>query len=94
MRLRARIDANQPQIVRALRKAGAKVESLAQLGKGCPDLLVGFRGVNYLFEVKDGDKIPSARKLTDDESKWHEEWRGQVSIIENIEDALKFIGAI
>jgi hypothetical protein len=41
MRRAAKIDANQPQIVEALRKAGATVHSLAAVGNGIPDLLVG-----------------------------------------------------
>ncbi|HJP47915.1 hypothetical protein [Acinetobacter venetianus] len=46
MRRAAKIDANQTEIVKALRKFGASVQSLASTGKGCPDLLVGFRGMN------------------------------------------------
>ena len=52
MRRAAKIDANQTEIVKALRQVGASVQSLASTGKGCPDLLVGFRGVNWLLEVK------------------------------------------
>jgi hypothetical protein len=55
-----RIDANQPDIVQALRKAGAKVWVL-----GSPaDLLAGYRGRLSTLEVKDGAKPPSARQLT------------------------------
>jgi hypothetical protein len=90
----ARVDANQAKIVAALRQAGAAVQPLHMVGKGCPDLLASFRGVNYLLEVKDGSKPPSARKLTEDEQKWHQEWRGQVAIVENVEQALALIGAM
>jgi hypothetical protein len=45
----------------ALRSAGATVQSLAGVGKGVPDLLVGFKGQTLLFEVKDGFKPPSKR---------------------------------
>lgn len=88
-----RIDANQPAIVKALRQAGATVQVLSEVGKGCPDILVGFRGDNHLLEIKDGEKIPSKRKLTDDEAQWHDEWRGRVVVVESIEDALHQIGA-
>ena len=91
MRRAAKIDANQTEIVKALRQVGASVQSLAATGKGCPDLLVGFRGVNWLMEVKDGNKVKSQRKLTDDQVVWHELWRGQVCVIEDIEQALKVI---
>lgn len=59
MRICGRIDGNQAQIVRALRQVGATVLSLADMGDGCPDLLVGFRGFNILLEVKDGSASPS-----------------------------------
>lgn len=55
----------------ALRLAGCFVQSLAGVGKGCADILVGNDGRWYLIEVKDGSKPPSQRKLTDDEIKWH-----------------------
>lgn len=54
MRQRARIDDNQPQIVTALRAAGADVQSLAAVGKGVPDLLVAYGNANHLLEVKVG----------------------------------------
>lgn len=44
-----RTDGNQAEIVRALRSAGATVQTLHTVGKGCPDLVVGFRGNNYGF---------------------------------------------
>lgn len=94
VRLRARVDGNHPEIVRALRAVGATVQSLAAVGKGCPDLLVGFRGQNYALEIKDGSKPPSARKLTPDEKRWHDEWRGRVVVVESTDDALRVIGAI
>ena len=56
MRYAAKIDSNQNEVVNALRKAGASVQSLAALGKGVPDLLVAIRGVNLLMEIKDGNK--------------------------------------
>jgi hypothetical protein len=67
-----RVDENQALIVQALRRVGAEVQSLASVGKGCPDLLCAFRGVNYLLEVKNGMLSPSKRRLTVDEAAWHE----------------------
>jgi len=90
----ARIDANQREIVRALRKVGASVQHLHAVGQGCPDLLVGFRNVNYLMEIKDGKKSPSRRRLTDAEVQWRFLWRGQYALVESVDDALKAIGAI
>jgi hypothetical protein len=94
MRLRAKVDANQGDIVRELRRAGCSVVSLAAVGKGVPDLLVGVRGRNYLLEVKDGAKPPSARRLTPDQRQWHLLWAGQVLTVTSAEDALRQIGLI
>ncbi|WP_186425079.1 hypothetical protein [Cupriavidus metallidurans] len=91
MRRAAKVDANQTEIVAALRKIGATVQPLHAVGQGCPDLLVGWRGMTSLLEVKDGKKPPSARKLTEDQEKWHAEWRGQVAVVETVEQAIAAI---
>jgi hypothetical protein len=88
-RLAAKVDANQAAIVQALRTLGCSVQSLAAQGSGVPDLLVGIRGKNYLVEVKDGAKAPSARKLTQDQVAWHAAWQGHpVDIIETVEGSI------
>jgi hypothetical protein len=93
MRKTARVDANQAAIVEALRAIGASVQSLAMVGRGVPDLLVGFRSQNWLIEVKDGAKPQSARRLTADEVAWHDGWRGQVATVASIEDALELVSS-
>lgn len=94
-RIAAKVDANQAEIVKALRKAGAKVQPIHTVGKGCPDIIVAHNGRWYAAEIKDGNKPPSARELTDDEKKWHEEFSqaAPVHIWKSIEDALTTIGA-
>ena len=63
----AKADANQGEIVQALRQMGASVQHTHQLGQGAPDAICGYKGVNLLIEIKDGGKPPSKRKLTPDE---------------------------
>ena len=92
MRRAAKVDDNQGEIVAALRSAGCSVTSLASVGRGCPDLVVGRAGVTYLLEVKDGRKPPSKRRLTSDEKAWHGAWRGQVAVVESVQDAFKAVG--
>ena len=90
----ARIDDNQRAIIKALEAVGATVQSLASVGRGCPDLLVGFRSQKFLFEVKDGNKPPSRRALTPDEEAWHGWWQGGVvEVITSPKQALIAIGA-
>lgn len=88
MRRAAKVDTNQGDIVRALRRAGASVQSLASVGKGVPDLLVGIRGEVYLLEVKQ----PKG-ELTPDQRLWHCAWRGRpVTVVYTPVDALETIG--
>jgi Holliday junction resolvase len=94
MRRAAKVDQNQAEIVAALRAVGATVQSLATAGDGVPDLLVGHGGLNYLLEVKDGNKPPSKRQLTDDQVKWHTDWHGQCCVVSGPREALAAIGAI
>jgi len=93
MRTAAKIDANQNDIVRALRSIGACVQSLAQIGKGCPDLLVAYRGKWFVAEIKDGSKPPSKRKLTPDEQEWHNQFNQQATICiwYSVEDAINTV---
>lgn len=75
MRTAARVDANQPQIVKAVRGIGASVLFTYQL-KNCFDLLIGYRGRTFLFEVKDPAQPPSKRQLTAGEQEFRDTWRG------------------
>lgn len=105
MRRAARIDANQPAIVAGLRGLGCAVWSTAALGNGFPDIIVGYRGRNYLFEIKDPEKPPSKRMLTPKENLFFQiwtatgQWRqqgsartGQVDIITTLEEAMEIVG--
>ena len=88
----ARIDRNQVAVVEGLREAGATVMSLATVGRGCPDLVCGVAGVNYLIELKNPEVKPSARRLSPDEAAFHEAWLGQVAVVEPLEEALALVG--
>jgi Holliday junction resolvase len=91
----AKIDANHEQVVSALRAAGASVQSLAGVGKGVPDLLVGFQGKTLLMEVKDGRKTPSERRLTEDQVRWHGAWRGgPLAVVDGVDAALRMLGVM
>ena len=94
MHMAAKTDANQSEIVQAMRRMGASVQHTHMIGRGCPDILAGIRGVNLFLEVKDGKKSPSKRRLTPDETEWHDSWRGQVAIVESIDDALALLNSV
>lgn len=94
MRRAAKVDRNQAEIVAALRAVGATVQPLHAVGQGCPDLLVGYRGKNYLIEVKDWKASASDRQLNARQVEWHDGWKGTVVKIETVEGALAVIGAL
>lgn len=105
MRHAARIDRNQPDIVKALRRVpGVTVQPLSSVGHGVPDLLVGTMlaclqcglraKANLLLEVKDGDKVPSAQVLTPDQVIWHAHWTGQVEVVKSIDEAFEVCGMV
>ena len=94
MRKAAKTDRNQTEIVKALRAIGATVQSLAAIGKGCPDLLIGFGGKNFLMEIKDGEAVLSKQQLTPDQIGWHLQWRGSVHVVKSKYEALKILQRI
>lgn len=102
MRSRSRSDDNQKAIDKALRSIGATVLCLGNVGNGCPDRLVGFRGENHLLETKNkttGKSMSRAIKdrgqLNDGQVKFHESWQGRKPVIVfDVDEALKAIGAL
>ena len=87
MRRAAKVDANQGQVVSALRLAGASVHSLAALGRGVPDLLVGYAGKTALMEVKVGNG-----KLRPLQEEFAQEWRGgTLATVRDVEGALRVL---
>ena len=83
-------DANQASIIAVLRQVGATVVDLSAVGKGCPDLLVGHRGVTYLLEVKN---VKGKNRTTPDQDVFYAWWRGApVSIVRTADEALSAIG--
>lgn len=85
MRRAARVDANQAEIVKALRDAGAYVWII-----GLPvDLLVGYNNHTFLVEVKDGPR----KRLTALQEDFFKNWSGStLARIDGPEAALRMIG--
>jgi hypothetical protein len=87
MRHAARIDANQAQIVSALRAAGAYVWII-----GLPvDLLVGYEQQTFLVEVK----TTSKKRLTKLQADFFNNWSGStLARIDSPDAALRMIGVL
>lgn len=93
MRYAARTDANQAEIVGAMRKAGASVWVI-----GLPlDLLIGYAGKTALVEVKtlNGKRNPKPAKHTQLQKDFMLDWRGgTVATITDIDGALTLLKAM
>lgn len=89
MKKHGRTDANQAEIVGLLREIpGVSVFSIADIGGGVPDIVVGRRGITYLFELKDPAKAPSKRKLTIAQEQFHADWSGHAAVVETTAEIL------
>ncbi len=82
-----RRDANQKEISRNLRLIGATVKDLGDVGEDFPDILVGYRGRNYLFEIKTLEG-----KLSKGQQEFQEIWNGQVATIRTTQEAFDILG--
>ncbi len=80
----ARVDDNQPEIVKAFRALGWYVLIISQL-KNCCDIIVSKNGRTIAVEIKDGAKTPSQQKLSAGELKFQSEWQGEYAIIKSID---------
>lgn len=89
-RYAAKADANQPEIVAALRQAGFVVWHI----KWPVDLLVGCGSAWLPMEIKDGQKPPSARKLTEDQELFLATGGGPISVVTDAEGAVRAARAI
>lgn len=87
---RGRVDDNQKQIVSELRGVyGMSVAITSDLGSGFPDIVVGYMGINGMFEIKDPAKPLSARALTKDELHFHAHWHGKVEIAHTADEVIE-----
>ena len=83
----ARIDATHAEIVQALRSHGCGVQSLAAIGKGCPDLLVSYRGQWHVLEVKARKGLLRCAQFV-----WASRHQAPVAVVRTVDDALGACG--
>ncbi len=81
----AKIDANQPDIVKALRALpGVTVEI------NHDDILVGYQGRTFWYELKESEPTPS--KIKPDQYRIWETWTGHYRIVWTLDQILEDIG--
>lgn len=81
-------DKNHGEIVAILEKLGATVIDLAAVGHGVPDIIIGFRGMNFLAEIKQPKKQLSIGQLN--LKLW---WRGgKIHTLRTERDIINILG--
>lgn len=80
-----RVDANQQEIVQALRAIGVSVWVIGEP----VDLMIGYRGRSGALEVKDGSRPPSERKLTAQQVDFFRDDRGFHRVVETTDEAIQ-----
>lgn len=89
IRRAARRDANHGAIRDAARKCGASWLDLPAHEAGTPDALVGYCGITDAWEIKDGSRSPSGRRLRSGQVKFAAEWKGRKPVvIKSVEEAV------
>lgn len=76
-----KVDAVHQVIAQAFRSCGCSVLSIAPIGCGAPDLVVGFRGRTVLVEVK-----AEKGKLNERQREFWRDWKGRIVIARTTED--------
>lgn len=87
-----RTDHNQAEIVKALREMGASVLCADQQGGGFPDLIVGWRGQNYLIEIKNPNSQYGRSGFNPNQKAWNSLWKGSAPmIVRTIDEAIAIL---
>ena len=96
MRHAAKVDANQAELVDALRRLGLHVALTHRLGAGFPDLVVTGQRLPtgdvaaLLVEVK----VPGGKGLNEEEKQWHAAYPegGPLIVARELGDVLRWFG--
>lgn len=92
---RSQRDGNHTAIVRRLREAGRSVLELHALGKGAPDILVGWGGNTMLMEIKNPDSVKGGHNkvVAKGQAAFRATWKGcKVLVVTSPEEALRATG--
>jgi len=85
-RRKARVDANQTEVVKTLRSIPGVTVRL-----GMDDFLVGYKGSTYWVELKD---VGKEKQLKPDQIDLLENWTGHYMVTSSVDEILKAIGVI
>lgn len=78
-----RVDANQSEIIDALRRCGVTVVDLSAVGHGVPDLLAADIAGTFLVEVK-----TATGRLRDAQRRFADSWPGDLYVVRDVGEAI------
>lgn len=84
----AKVDANQGELVKHLIGLGVSVFDTSNVHGGFPDVTLGYLGLTVLAEIKNNKvkkKKDITEKLTPQQVKFHDEFKGAKVILETVE---------
>lgn len=84
MRLAAKVDQNQMELIDAFRRFGFTVLSLAGVGFGVPDLLVARGQQSCLVEIKF-----EKGKLRASQENFAKAWNGRIEVARTVDDVVR-----
>ena len=84
-----RTDKNQADILKSLRANKISYFDTSGVGRGFPDLCVGYEGVNYFFEIKNPEY---STRLTQPETKFMQTWNGSYYVVTSADEIYNLIG--
>lgn len=83
-RLRSKVDANQPEIVKALRAINGVTVEL-----GMDDFLIGYKGVTYWIELKE---VGKEKNTTPHQKELLANWKGHYLVTSSLDEILELLG--
>lgn len=87
--MKKKTDKNQKEIISTLRAVGASVVDTSAVGRGFPDIVVGYKGRTYLIEIKNPD---TKGKLNARQIEFKHQWAGHYSVVDSAKSAIQVLG--
>jgi len=83
-----KVDLNHTEIVKTFRDLGATVFDASGIGRGFPDIVLGYNNITCLVEIKSSEK----KKFTEAQLKFMSEWKGSSVVrINDVGGAIRLI---
>ncbi len=85
------VDKNQAALVVVFEQLGCSVLNCVRVGSGFPDLIIGYRGHDYLVEVKNPTNAYGKRGLNGNQKRWSDTWPSPVFVVRTEDDVIKLV---